>query len=126
VQLGPGTRLCACEVVSKVGDGVIGEVDEQPPGRLSFIVHRKGGATAAFRTSSARASRPGPAASACPTTRPVSPSTWTAATTSKTIPSDQPVIGCREHSWHIGDPGIMRDLIDTMNGVERWAARGSN
>lgn len=36
-----------------------------------------------------------------------------------TIPADQPVIGSREHSWHIGDPVFTRDMLDTMNGVDR-------
>ncbi len=35
------------------------------------------------------------------------------------IPDDQPVIGSREHSWHIGDPVFTQDMIDTMNGVDR-------
>lgn len=37
----------------------------------------------------------------------------------KTIPDTQPVIGNREHSWHIGDPVIMQDILETMNGVDR-------
>jgi pimeloyl-ACP methyl ester carboxylesterase len=36
-----------------------------------------------------------------------------------TIPPAQPVIGSREHSWHIGDPTFTQDMIDTMNGVDR-------
>jgi hypothetical protein len=36
-----------------------------------------------------------------------------------TIPEDQKVIGNREHSWHIGDPVFTRDMIDTMNGIDR-------
>jgi esterase/lipase superfamily enzyme len=36
-----------------------------------------------------------------------------------TIPKGQKVIGNREHSWHIGDPVFTRDMIDTMNGVDR-------
>ena len=36
-----------------------------------------------------------------------------------TIPAGQTVIGNREHSWHIGDPAFTRDMIDTMNGVDR-------
>jgi len=35
------------------------------------------------------------------------------------IPAAQPVIGNREHSWHIGDPVFTQDMIDTMNGVDR-------
>lgn len=35
------------------------------------------------------------------------------------IPKHQKVIGNREHSWHIGDPVFTRDMIDTMNGVDR-------
>ena len=36
-----------------------------------------------------------------------------------TIPKSQRVIGNREHSWHIGDPVFTRDMIDTMNGIDR-------
>lgn len=36
-----------------------------------------------------------------------------------TIPKSQKVIGSREHSWHIGDPTFTRDMIDTLNGVDR-------
>lgn len=36
-----------------------------------------------------------------------------------TIPKNQKVIGNREHSWHIGDPVFTRDIIDTMNGIDR-------
>jgi hypothetical protein len=35
------------------------------------------------------------------------------------IPAAQPVIGSREHSWHIGDPVFTQHMIDTMNGVDR-------
>jgi hypothetical protein len=37
------------------------------------------------------------------------------------IPDTQPVIGSREHSWHIGDPAFTRDMIDTMLGVDRMS-----
>jgi hypothetical protein len=37
----------------------------------------------------------------------------------RTIPANQAVIGTRDHSWHIGDPVFTRDMIDTMNGVDR-------
>lgn len=36
-----------------------------------------------------------------------------------TIPGAQPVIGSREHSWHLGDPVFTKDMIDTMNGLDR-------
>ena len=36
-----------------------------------------------------------------------------------TIPKSQRVIGNREHSWHIGDPVFTRDMMDTMNGIDR-------
>ncbi len=36
-----------------------------------------------------------------------------------TIPMSQKVIGNREHSWHIGDPVFTKDMIDTMNGIDR-------
>ncbi len=36
-----------------------------------------------------------------------------------TIPKAQAVVGNREHSWHIGDPVFTRDMIDTMNGLDR-------
>jgi hypothetical protein len=36
-----------------------------------------------------------------------------------TIPATQPVIGNREHSWHIGDPVFTRDMIDTLSGTDR-------
>lgn len=35
------------------------------------------------------------------------------------IPAAQPVIGSREHSWHIGDPVFTRDMIDNMLGLDR-------
>jgi esterase/lipase superfamily enzyme len=37
----------------------------------------------------------------------------------KTIPKTQKIIGSREHSWHIGDPVFARDMVDTLNGVDR-------
>jgi esterase/lipase superfamily enzyme len=37
----------------------------------------------------------------------------------ETIPSTQPVIGSREHSWHIGDPVFTRDMLYTIEGLER-------
>ncbi len=37
----------------------------------------------------------------------------------ETIPSAQPMIGSREHSWHIGDPVFTREMIDNMLGVDR-------
>jgi esterase/lipase superfamily enzyme len=36
-----------------------------------------------------------------------------------TIPANQPIIGNRQHSWHIGDPVFTRDMIDTMTGTDR-------
>jgi pimeloyl-ACP methyl ester carboxylesterase len=36
-----------------------------------------------------------------------------------TIPPNQKIIGNREHSWHIGDPTFTRDMIDTLNGIDR-------
>jgi esterase/lipase superfamily enzyme len=38
------------------------------------------------------------------------------------IPETQPIIGNREHSWHIGDPVFTQDMVDTMNGVDRAVA----
>ena len=35
------------------------------------------------------------------------------------IPDGQPMIGSREHSWHIGDPVFTRELVDNMLGVDR-------
>ncbi len=35
------------------------------------------------------------------------------------IPREQACIGDRRHSWHLGDPVFTRDLIDTLNGVDR-------
>lgn len=37
----------------------------------------------------------------------------------ETIPKNQPMIGKREHSWHLGDPVFTRDMIDTMLGIDR-------
>lgn len=37
----------------------------------------------------------------------------------ESIPGDQPIIGDRGHSWHIGDPVFTQDMIDTMNGIDR-------
>lgn len=37
----------------------------------------------------------------------------------ETIPASQPVIGDRKHSWHIGDPVFMQDLLATMQGIDR-------
>ncbi len=36
-----------------------------------------------------------------------------------TIPASQKAIGNREHSWHIGDPVFTKDMVDTLNGVDR-------
>ncbi len=37
----------------------------------------------------------------------------------ETIPRDQPMIGSREHSWHIGDPVFTREMVENMLGVDR-------
>lgn len=37
----------------------------------------------------------------------------------KTIPANQPTIGSRAHSWHIGDPVFTQDILQTMRGVAR-------
>ena len=39
----------------------------------------------------------------------------------ETIPRSQPMIGTREHSWHIGDPVFTQDMIDNMLGMDRDA-----
>ena len=41
----------------------------------------------------------------------------------KTIPRNQPMIGTPNHSWHIGDPVFTRDMIETMNGLDREGMR---
>ena len=39
----------------------------------------------------------------------------------KTIPKNQKIIGDRSHSWHIGDPVFMEDLLRTVRGEDRLA-----
>ena len=37
----------------------------------------------------------------------------------RTIPSDRDTIGNRRHSWHIGDPVFTKDMLLTIQGVDR-------